>query len=570
MPNTPAIGFAAVLVTVFAWERFNTPRTNRSMTTAFKYHLAAVWYVMAMLALFGAFTFMGRQPELMKSALSYLGLGQLNLNNEEFKDVIPFVAPFIAALILTTLLPSIPLLKTFDSRIRRTFQRMAAIPREVRDRSGELKRQSFAVPEKNRSALCDELSRDKEIDREDLVFERGDAVADEARETRYLWTKASAIFFRLRTDGRFSGFFATHASELDRIEHDYEDLQAHAKLVFKLERESGGLDAAASAFATTLASARAELRSRCRRILEGGETAGRYVEGIYDLVTRAILQVFPREALRREYLVSLGFSDDHSSEEQVSAWALLDRMASLFLTFFVLLLGGIFWVIPMLDGSGTAENESLPRRLVIVLMVSTLLCVSVICSLVVKRWSFARYRGTERQRPWLSYLLAAALAAGVGFLVRYPFMYWLWRIGGKEGTVWQMQTEKLAWLILGATLALVISFTIDDSPRRLRRRSPFLRRHHRSSVEEWLRLSESILSGAALAGAAILISMLLDESDPLMLAARAVVCGFEGLLLGFVVPHWYRASLERRSRQEAQSELIDGDSRIVEVLPSSP
>lgn len=113
---------ASVLVTFYAVSRFNTPRTVRSQTTRFQYVASCVAYVASCLGLLMLMTWAFTQKILPLSVLHFGSNGPIpdNLNSLD--------AALVAALLLTSLLPSFPVVRDFDGAMLRFFHRMGAIP----------------------------------------------------------------------------------------------------------------------------------------------------------------------------------------------------------------------------------------------------------------------------------------------------------------------------------------------------------------------------------------------------------------------------------------------------------
>ena len=106
---------AGVLTAFYAGNRFATPKTVRSETTRFQYYSSYVTYVVSCIGLLMFLSWiLAHRPAL-------LGI----LYSPELKSL---DAPLVAALVLTTLLPSVPVVRDFDSAMLRFFHRMGAIP----------------------------------------------------------------------------------------------------------------------------------------------------------------------------------------------------------------------------------------------------------------------------------------------------------------------------------------------------------------------------------------------------------------------------------------------------------
>jgi hypothetical protein len=113
----PACG---LLILVYAWGRFNTPPSNRSSTRQALYWWSGVGYAISALVLFAGL-----------SSLLQAGNWRTALLGPADQPSLP--APLIATLAMTTLLPSIPVLKRLDEWLLSVFLDWAEIPAEVSD-----------------------------------------------------------------------------------------------------------------------------------------------------------------------------------------------------------------------------------------------------------------------------------------------------------------------------------------------------------------------------------------------------------------------------------------------------
>ena len=148
MVNYVEIALSAIVIVVFAVDRFKAPpsdpkdgvvpyRISGSTTTAASYYTVLSLY--GAIAL-GVFAFLLLSPQ---------AVDRLVATTPEIGESIPPWArqspPLLVALILTVLLPKIPILSRMDEWFRTKLQRMAAIPHEVRRLSAELRRVPFRV-----------------------------------------------------------------------------------------------------------------------------------------------------------------------------------------------------------------------------------------------------------------------------------------------------------------------------------------------------------------------------------------------------------------------------------------
>ena len=113
---------ACLLVGFYAWSRFNTPSSIRSQTSQFQYFTSCATYVMSSMGLLILLAWvLGRNPDV-------LGLLHTGSSESLSGDLKSLVAALVAALMLTTLLPSFPVLRDFDAKLLKFFHKMGAIP----------------------------------------------------------------------------------------------------------------------------------------------------------------------------------------------------------------------------------------------------------------------------------------------------------------------------------------------------------------------------------------------------------------------------------------------------------
>ena len=113
------LGIGGIFVLVSAWSRFNTPSTNRSSTTFFRFASGLILYVAASLLFYSVLAF---SQDVLQPMLQEI---------HPPKFVSSLSSPFVAALLLTVLLPRVPLLNEIDSRARSSIHRLVSIPTEA-------------------------------------------------------------------------------------------------------------------------------------------------------------------------------------------------------------------------------------------------------------------------------------------------------------------------------------------------------------------------------------------------------------------------------------------------------
>src|SRR5262249_22442682 len=214
------IALSAVVILVFAVERFRALptdpkdggmpyRISRSTTTAASYYTALSLY--GAIAL-GVFAFLLLSPQALDRLVETApGIG------EAIPAWAPQSPPLLVALILTVLLPKIPLLSNMDEWFRRRLQRMAAIPHEVRRLSAELRRTPFRVSDDRRRELRDAMVA--------KGFEAGDVLFEDGTAPQHLWTKLSMLMHDLdgwEADERFTSYVLTYPNQFTALRLRYQ------------------------------------------------------------------------------------------------------------------------------------------------------------------------------------------------------------------------------------------------------------------------------------------------------------------------------------------------------------
>jgi hypothetical protein len=131
----------AVFVAVFAWDRFNTPPSNRSSTRRMLYWSSCAGYILTAL---GLYTFLSVLLQLAPWRSFLVGGSDKALP-----------APLIATLAMTTLLPSLPMLKQLDKSILSFFLDWGAIPAELKRRAATMTPRTFSVAAEDVARLQD-------------------------------------------------------------------------------------------------------------------------------------------------------------------------------------------------------------------------------------------------------------------------------------------------------------------------------------------------------------------------------------------------------------------------------
>jgi hypothetical protein len=501
----------AAFVVFHAFDRFGKPpaeaggRTvtchSRATTTAAAYYTAVVLYCGVGLAVYVALML---YPSLLDK------LGQLA---PDFAGLVPEALrqspPVVVALLLTVLLPKVPILGAVDEFFRARLQHMAAIPHEVRRLAAELRRAPFRPPDEAEQRELAAALVSKGFDAGDLRFNWGTS-------PQALWTRLATLVRRLEAwdaDGHLQEYFLSCPGELATLRQRYEDLLPKARQCFSLSRElaAGVPDEPA---ATALAAYRDDLMNEVEALLTS----------LYDAIGRAVLLCDLTHNRRAQRLLGLGFDVTVKPIRHIP-------LNSLMLLFTA---GSVLFTLMFLVAPHARPEETPVDLLLRSVMIAAIYCVALWCAITPKsRWSAAR-RQPGSGRPWAAYLLSALAAAVAG--VGVSFLTKLLSFGGLA-TAWERTREGTPWAIMTFAVAYAVAVLADNEPDdfgalRLAGRRPWL--------------AEALAMVATLVPAALFVQHLLqhtmqpDRIRPLWLVlTTTVVVAFA---IGALVPSWYRDS----------------------------
>jgi hypothetical protein len=518
---------SAFVIVVFAVDRFKTVpsdpkdgiatyRISRSTTTAASWYTAVSLY--GAIAL-GVFAFLLLSPQ---------ALDRLVASAPELADGIPPWArqspPLLVALILTVLLPKIPILSSMDGWFRSKLQRMAAIPHEVRRLCAELRRAPFRITDECREELLEAMVA--------KGFEATDIRFGEGATPHYLWTKLALLMRELdgwEADARFTSYVVTYPNEFNALRLRYEALLPKAVRCFGLLRELAADPEPRKKGVAVYA--------YCDDFVHEVEAA---LKNVYEAVSNAVLLCQFTQRARVSQLIRLGFGLDPEPPRRLTLNELLGLFTGMTVVYafgFVLLRHG---------QAGTPRID--PKLFVLALMIAAIYCVAVWCAIAPKaRWRFAR-RSAENGRPWGWYLLSGLMAAGIGALISFAVKLVMYQ--GHAIKAWELYWQTSPWAILTFATAYGLAFLADDEPG-----DGFARLF----TPERLRWLEGIALTAVMFIAGWLVHELLVGTHETATALRAgnpdmlvqavrplrdielltVVIGFA---IGSLVPCWYRTA----------------------------
>ena len=441
MFNYLEIALSAIVIVVFAVDRFKTPpsdpkdgvvpyRISRSTTTAASYYTAVSLYGAIALAVFAFLLLSPQALDRLVATAPAIGEG-----------IPPWARqspPLLVALILTVLLPKIPILSSMDAWFRTKLQRMAAIPHEVRRLSAELRRAPFRVTAERERELTDAMAA-KGFDSPDIRFEEGSA-------PQHLWTKLSMLMHELDgwdADAQFTSYVLTYPNEFTALRFRYEALVPKAVKCFSLLREL-----TADPEPTKKGGAIYAYRDDVVHEIEA------LLKDVYEAVSHAVLLCQFTQRARVSQLIRLGFGLDPEPPRRLTLNELLGLFTGLTIVY-------AFGFVLMRHGGGSGQRID-PKLFVLAVMIAAIYCVAVWCAIAPKaRWRFAR-RSAAHGRPWGWYLLSGVMAAGTGALIAYLVRLVTYR--GDVVAAWELYWQTSPWAIMTFTTAYGLAFLADDEP----------------------------------------------------------------------------------------------------------
>ncbi len=508
----------ALLIFIYALERFNTPPTNRSSTTWIRYHVAALVYVGFFEITFAVITHYPSLFGYLEGIAPTLKADLENLSNTG--DDIESTTVGIA-LVLSVLVPKIPGLARVDRSLRFTLQRAAAIPHEARRFAKSIKTARFK-PGKDLSDAIEAHYASRGL--------TGIIPADNSRATARKIHQLTAMMLRMEhwdKDRRFAGFLQERQEQRARLQERYNRIMEMAKGYFQLpdqetrSADDGPLNDVTLKFRIGF---RDELNDL---VLEAAE-----------LASHTLLRCCVRSTPRFTEVHAMGLrpnGGEHPpgmSPDQIML--LLGALVSVLLLYSILV-------------SNPQQMDSLSR----IAMVPIIYTVAVICAVIPKQnWVFFQ-REPGEPPPALGYTISGLAAIFFALCVAILFRVLLETkgIGLSEAIVeaWNdFRDNSIPWLLMSfvtcvATAAVIDSThvaAVDPEPRR-----------------RWL---EAGVLAAALSLSGALVWWLLQgvrepgDIPPLLriLGISAVIGG----VIGYMVPHWCRGSPRGKRVEEPETD----------------
>jgi hypothetical protein len=497
----------ASLILIYAWDRFNTPSSNRSSTRQTLYWWSCMGYMLSALMLFVVLSLLLRFGPWRAALLGWV-------------DNPSLPAPLIATLAMTTLLSSVPVLKNVDGWILSTFLNWGAIPAEVKRRAATMIPRSFSVSDEEVTALRDSFGDGTYGGTigHHLCARDGEGLA----QSQYRFTKVLKLYDQIKKltgEPDYSRFFSEAADEFGALERKLESFLRRSDTSLNLMERLGSVDAPAIG----------ELLEERREI---------FAEGCRDMfreqalfLARAVLRSEPREMDIVRRLRGIGFS---ASEPMNVARFPIDSLTVLALAMFLYMfaLGAFFAHLP----NAPHMSES-------VLFLSCKITIARLISIGVTVWLMQNYYQFRRQpgRPlhYFGYLICGAIAGAASALICLLF-----HLGDADPLVGL--GAEMPVILLSGILCSAVALCCDDwaedtmPPIRLR-------------YVEGVGCASVMAVGTALVYAADLVPF--ELSSPWMVAAWILLPSIMALMIGGWVPHIYRSARRAAKSEREMSEL---------------
>jgi hypothetical protein len=489
----------ALIVAFYAMQRYDTPATNRLTTTRRLFIASGAGYVLATV-----FLYLGLAEIVLTPGVLPL-LGLQNVTELLARYTAP---PILAAVILTTLLPQTPVLKTADATLLSYFQRLGRIPSGIAQLADQLTLDKLPATEAEVVAGRDWITRDAGL-ADDLAHR---LTADPRDPTGRLFTALLSLHRAveaLSRDPAYRGHFRRQAEAWRQLQAGFQVFSAQS-LAFFVMFDQLGPKASEHASGDALKKARA-----CHRgIAEEVRVANA------EFLARALIAVEPSSVDVTRRLRQLGFVTEEIACPQASigAFVFLGTMLA------VALLGLVIVAPPPPDRMHPA--------LVAFVIAATQTC-GMLAAILPKLQSEFFRRGTGGSLPYFGWLAAAAIAFAAALLIDRGAV----AISRRElALAWDFVRVPLSPSApMAAGLALVIGILADL----------------RIGPERHRRVVEGLLAGGAMMlfiGLCIgLLQLPARSAEVTHLRWLPFALSFGlGFVAGLFAPHLYRVAWEGR------------------------
>jgi hypothetical protein len=522
--NTLAVqwAFGALVVLMYAWDRFRKPVPTRPTTTFWRYWSACFGYVVAMLALF---VFLGGGiVSFDVRALAPL-IGQIPDN------ITALPGPLLSAMLLTSVLPHMPMLARIDDAIKQWFWDVGNIPSEVRVLGTQLAAARYVYKLHEQSAQGVPAA---------FATYGADPLwlSEPVGSLKVRWSHCVALIAQLeqwKGERGYARYLEQNEAELKRLRSRLEGLSQwlNAGSLTELDSNSGSPSLA-----------------RMRKTV--GEDIASLWRDMCVFVASGVLNETWNDKQRRLVLMRLGFITLPDNARRLSSNDIVLVVGMVFIAVLFIPLAIRRFFVP----------DMLPMQLRVLVMVPIVYAIAIVAAIYPKSvWAFAG-RTAGGPRPYAGYavsgVIAAVAAFFVGVLFRFAFdshgnVLQTLSLPGAFGKAWATSIERWPWLLMTFFASVSIAWAADDYSA------------DGTSAPRWLRWAEATALAAVFTATQWLVTELLIagatsadraqqwiDAQPGMMITACVV----GACLGFLVPSLYRAKIPHRHTRHATLEPL--------------
>jgi hypothetical protein len=505
---------AGVLTAFYAGNRFATPRTVRSETTRFQYYSSYVFYVVSCIGLLMFLSWILAHKPALLNILYSPGPIPENLKGLD--------APLVAALLLTTLLPSVPVLRDIDSAMLRFFHRLGAIPLGAVRWAQRMKMAQLTISGNvvadtklyisNSTLLPDSLAAQLQPD----------ITLDNAR---FRFTRCLTLYVALSNLSGWAGYSADFPEEHTAFEKKMSSFFAQSVAFFTL----------------TTQLVQRQLEPATDPVDQFRSYSLDAYEDIRLMLARVLLYSCNSDAEVADQLAKIGFSIQRPSPIRLPLNLLSFDFAGVVVLF-------VMVAVFLADGD-------LGKALAIGMLVAINQSIAAVCALAPKQlWNFADYR-SAKERPTLSYLISGACTLTITLPISFGFYLLRVHVPFDVQPVLPF-VDQSKWLLLPTVLSIALAFACDDA----------IEADHELW---WLKWVESAGLAALMGLLGTLVMRWLSENQHAvqhLLLIPSLLNATIGALFGATIPYWYRKTMRGTGLNDVTTPVLPGTDKIVPAV----
>ncbi|MCR8914895.1 hypothetical protein FDP08_17120 [Marinobacter panjinensis] len=434
-------GLGAFFVIFHAYGRFNTPVSNRSSTTRWRFNGCFVLYSGALVLIYWLVTFFAWvSPEVVDRILPLLGWPA----GSEMEGGDLFRSPLTIALIFTALLPNFPVLKKVDHKLLQIFWDLAEIP----GHAVKLAHQMYRAPYHIFPMKFDEMERDAKAF--DIPANRGELTDDHASPA-FAWATAWSLINEVRHwhegRSRYHRFIQEREGEYEALSMEFTTLSSRIAAYYRRLEELGGRPQ------------RIEKDLRDSLVSDGRDLFMR----LCRLLAHAVLDIEIGPGARRRALETFGFEVPDDEPESLGMAKLLQVVAIAMAAFMA-----VSFIRYTIEGGNGAPFGTV---VFFALLMGANFGVSAHAGTFPKsRWRFADIEA-NRSRPWSGYVFSGVLAVGASLVVISALRFTRYVFDGKTYQAgFDQLVVDLSWsfpyLFLSFAIGFGVAWVCDTEWRR--------------------------------------------------------------------------------------------------------